>query len=64
MGFLVALVIGVIVFWLVADAVYKPKKPKPLKPQPVTTDDVWATIRSAQKTVDDSYDLIYGRPRE
>lgn len=63
-GFLIALACGVLAFVLVSNAIFGPKKPKRQKSRKPTIDDVWVTIRSAQKTVDDSYDLIYGRPRE
>lgn len=63
-GFLIAFACGVLAFALISNANYGPKKPKRQKPRKPTIEDVWSTIRSAQKTVEDSYDLIYGRPGE
>jgi hypothetical protein len=59
-GFVVALAVGVIAFWLTADAIYKPRPAKPVPPKPVTISDVWASIASAQRTLDESRKMIYG----
>lgn len=58
MNFIIALAFAVFVFVIACEAKYGPK---PAPPKRVTIPDVWATIASAQKTVDDSYRLIYGR---
>lgn len=53
------LAVGVIAFFATAEALYGPR---PVKPKPVTMADVWASIASAQKTVDDSLDMVRGAP--
>jgi hypothetical protein len=58
MAFTAAIAFGLVAFWLVADAIHKPRPPKPTIP------DVWATIKSAQNTLDEGYALIYGGTSE
>ncbi|OQW34488.1 MAG: hypothetical protein A4E20_10740 [Nitrospira sp. SG-bin2] len=56
-GFLIALPIGILAFWITTDALYAPK---PIKPRPVTIPDVWSSIAEAQNTLDASLRMIYG----
>lgn len=56
-GFMFALAIGVWVFSVTFNATHKPKKPKP---PPTNIPGVWASIDRAQRTLDDSYRVIYG----
>lgn len=57
--YLAIFAVGVIAFFAAAEVLWGPK---PVKPKPVTMADVWATIASAQKTVDESLALIGRRP--
>lgn len=57
-AFLVAVAIGFLVFTLMCERQYGPKVQSP---KAVTYAEVWATLASAQRTVDDSLRLIYGR---
>lgn len=67
-GFILAVALGIIAFTLTWNAIHKPHRYRPRnkpwrpkrRPTP-TIEDVWATIHSAQYTVDHSYDVIYGR---
>lgn len=59
--FLACVAFAFFVFCVVAERQYGPKPVKPAPPRKLTIADVRATIASAQKTLDDSLDLIYGR---
>lgn len=55
-GFLFSVFVGGIFFIAACERKYAP----PPKPGP-TIPDVWKSIEHAQKTLDDSLDLIYGK---
>lgn len=52
----ILIVVLATVIWVI----YRPKSPKP---KPVTIEDVRATIASAQRSLDEGYELIYGGPQ-